>query len=236
MKDDHWTVEEKLLNEHFQKMYEEDSCEIPELDKSFMLSNSHRKALRHRRVFQVAAVLMIIILSSAVTAIFITNGYVEAFKSNINKRIFTWNSGVVVTEENNSSEMRETWEITDFGLMPKLQRIIPELRIPEYIPKGYKFDCVVVEQLTNGHYTVTYNYKDKDDELIIVQIPLYEDTNVGGAGKGEIITLSDRDISIWEDFISDLHGCTVFFDDSVVQVSITSVNDNELLEITKELK
>ena len=105
MDEKQWTTQEKRFYEQFQKMYEEDNCKVPELDRSFLQKDLTVSPPRrtYKKAFRVAAILMIIILSSSATALFIGNGYVDAIKDHIQKRMFTWNSGVIVTETEDSS-------------------------------------------------------------------------------------------------------------------------------------
>lgn len=238
MDEKQWTTQEKRFYEQFQKMYEEDNCKVPELDRSFLQKDLTVSPPRrtYKKAFRVAAILMIIILSSSATALFIGNGYVDAIKDHIQKRMFTWNSGVIVTETEDSSEIEETWEITDPDLLQELQQVITDLKQPDYIPKGYQFQKIVVEQTTDHYYTVTYHYERKRKELLIVQIPIDSNADAMGAGDGETIKLSDRTISMWEDVITDTKGCTVFFSHSAVQISATGIKDLDLQKIAENLE
>ena len=73
MDEKQWTTQEKRFYEQFQKMYEEDNCKVPELDRSFLQKDLTVSPPRrtYKKAFRVAAILMIIILSSSATALFI---------------------------------------------------------------------------------------------------------------------------------------------------------------------
>ena len=239
MNDNNWTKKELEFSRQLKKIYDEDVTEIPSLDTNFMKYTSAKKLYKKKlsRAVNIAAIIVLIVISSIVTAIGISKGYVEAFKDGIVKEIFSWRSGVTVTDDTTSvDEQNEIWEISDPELAYELSDIFSEIKSPEYIPDKYEFETVKVEHSANNDYTAIFQYSNGTDILRIMQIPVFENDTVGSNSDGEIIELSDRIIAVWDDFDSETHGCTVIFNDVSVQISTNELSEDDILKIAKELK
>ena len=180
---------------------------------------------------------MLMAISSIATAIGVSGGYVEAFKDEIAKKMFSWKSGITVTDDSTSiNEQSETWEISDPALVSELPEIFQEIKIPEYIPSKYEFTTAIVEHSVDNNYIATFQYSNGTDLLKIMQIPVLEDAAIGSNSDGELIELSDRIIAVWDDFGSETHGCTIVFSDASVQISTNELSKDDILKIAKELK
>lgn len=239
MDDNNWTEKELKFNRQLKKIYDEDVTEISGLDTSFMKYDSAKKEPRKKlsRIVKIAAVIMLMAISSIVTAIGVSGGYVEAFKDGIAKKMFSWKSGITVTDDSISiDEQSETWEISDPALVSELPEIFPEIKIPDYIPGQYKFTIAIVEHSADNDYIATFQYSNGTDLLRIMQIPVLEDAATGSNSDGELIELSDRIIAVWDDFGSETHGCTIVFSDASVQISTSELSKDEILKIAKKLK
>lgn len=239
MDENNMTERERKFNQQLKKMYDEDVAEIPTPDTSFIKVDSAKKKSRKKFLFigKIAAVIALMAISSIATAICITEGYAEAFKDSIEKKIFTWKHGVTVTNDSTFvDEQSEVWTFSDLSLIQELPDIFPEIKIPEYVPDKYIFESAIVEHSVDNDYIATFNYSNGTDSLRIMQMPIFEDTAAGGASSGEAVQLSDRIITIWNDFVSDVYGCTVVFDDVNVQISTSELSNEEVLKIAKKMQ
>lgn len=239
MNENNWTAKELKFNRQLNKIYDEDAMEAPALDTSFMKDDSTKKKFRKNfsRIGKIAAVIMLMAVSSIVTAICISNGYVEALKDGIAKKMFAWKSGITVTEDSSFVDgQSETWEFSDPALIPELLEIFPKIKIPGYIPERYELETAIVEHSADNDYIATFQYSNGTDLLKIMQMPVLEDATVGAGSDGEVIELLDRIITTWDDFGSDIHGGAVIFKDANVQISTSELSNDEILKIAKEMK
>lgn len=238
MDEKNWTAKEKEFSQQLKKIHDEDVVEVPLLDTSFMKDDSGKKKSRKgfSRLAKIAAVIMLMAASSLVTAICISNGYVEAFKDGMMKKMFAWKSGITVTDDSTFvDEQSQTWEFSDPALIPELLEIFPQIKIPEYIPQGYKFETAIVEHSADNDYIATFQYSRGEDLLKIMQMPVWEDTAAGVNSHGEMIELSDRIITVWKDFGTDIHVGAVIFEDASVSISTSELSEEEVLKIAKEM-
>lgn len=239
MDEKNWTAKEKEFSQQLKKIHDEDVAEIPLLDKSFMKVDSGKKKSRKgfSRLAKIAAVIMLMAVSSIVTAICISNGYVEAFKDGITKKMFAWKSGITVTDDSTFiDEQSQIWEFSDPALIPELLEIFPQIKIPEYIPEGYELDNAIVEHSADNDYIATFQYSNGTDLLKIMQMPIWEDTTASVNSDGEVIELSDRVITVWKDFGTDIHAGAVIFEDANVSISTKELSEEEILKIAKKMK
>lgn len=239
MSGNNWSAKEMEFSQQLKKIYDEDISEVPFPDTSFMKDNSVKKKSFPKLLHfgTIAAVIMLMAASSIVTAICISDGYVEAFKNEIAKKMFTWKSGITVTDDSTSvDEQSEIWEFSDSALIPELLEIFPEIKIPRYIPSGYEFETAIVEPLEDNDYIATFEYSNGADLLKIMQMPISEDTTAGISSHGEVIELSDRIVTVWKDFGTDIHAGAVIFEDASVLISASELSEEELLKIAKKLK
>jgi len=238
MKDNEWTAEELRFNQQLKEIYDGDPLKIPLLDTSFTQESIPEKKHRKRisRFAKIAAVIMLMAASSLVTAICISGGYVEAFKDHVEKKMFVWKSGVMVTtEEAPETDIVEVWEVSDSMLLPELVELFPTMKLPGYIPDGYEFEKAAIDVCIDQDYTATFHYSNGNDWLKIIQMPIGEDTLAGIASDGTVIELEDRIITTFSDFGTDIHGSAALFDDASIQISTEKLSTDEVLKVAKEM-
>lgn len=239
MDENNLNAKEMEFNQRLKTIYDKETIAAPALDISFMNDESSRKKSRKKlsRLVKIAAVVMLMAVSSIATAVCISNGYVEAFKDGIEKKIFSWKTGITVTDDSTFiDEQSQIWEFSDPALIPELLEIFPQIKIPEYIPEGYELDNAIVEHSADNDYIATFQYSNGTDQLKIMQMPVWEDTTASVNSDGEVIELSDRIITVWKDFGTDIHAGAVIFEDANVSISTKELSEEELLKIAKKLK
>jgi len=238
MDENNWTAKEMEFSRQLKKIHDEDVAEIPLLDTSFMKDDSAKKKFRKRlsRLGTIAAVIMLMAASSIITAICISDGYVEAFKNEMTKKMFAWKTGIRVTNDDSDEELSQSWEFSNPALLTELIEIFPQIKIPEYIPEGYELETAIVEHSADNDYIATFQYSNGTDFLKIMQMPIWEDTTTSVNSHGEMIELSDRVITVWKDFGTDIHAGAVIFEDANVSISTKELSEEEILKIAKKMK
>lgn len=222
-------------------MYEEDqSMPSHPLDTDFMTSYTkpNRKSF-FTPFMKVAAILMLIVTTSVTTAIFVSNGYVSAVKDSIDKKVFQWKYGIhVSTDQDEFIEEEETlWEITDKKTFSKLKELIPEFKIPSYIPKGYTFQELRLHQFTDGTFSGEYEYEQNNQLINILCFSVDGEDTAVSAINGDTIKLKDRIITYWDDPVAKTSGASVIFDQTLCQITIEEglLDRNTIIEIAKSL-
>ena len=225
-----WSYEEKELHKKFMKMYEDDETKPSRpLDTSFM-DNKEKRPARRTWIMRTAAIVMLVVITSVTTAIFVSEDYASAVKDSLSRKLFEWKYGVSVSPDGEQLEENETaWKIDDMETVSKAKKIVPDLRIPAFVPEGYSFKTLRLSQYEGGAFMGEYEYKNGDALLFISYQSLSDSESASGLSSEDALTLKDRTISFWEDPIAETRGATVFLDGVAAQIQ------GNTADLTKEM-
>ena len=128
-------------------------------------AEERRRKRRMRRISGIAALFVIVLACGAffVFSTFTTD--VDADK-NPKKEIVT-EDGVIIEDGGWGSSSEDGWIITDWKEVSAAKATIPELVIPEYVPKGYEFESLKVEG--SKECTVAqYSYSNSENGVVTI--------------------------------------------------------------------
>lgn len=235
-----WTPEELRLREKFVEFYEEDyQRPTRPLDTSFMGETGREpvKKLKWRSyAARAAAIVLLVAATSITTAIFVSEDYASAVKRSIGQKIFELRNDVVIAPEGEAVDENETvWEIDDMKVVSKAKGLVPQLRIPSYVPPGYEFEKLRLSQQGDGDFQGEYRYKKGDAELIIDCVAILEKASLYLMDNAGSLELEDRTVYFWEDPITETRGANVVLEDVVMGIGgdMDELDKETLIKIAK---
>ncbi len=235
-----WTPEELRLREKFIEFYEEDDRRPTRpLDTSFMGETGREpvKKMKWRSyAARAAAIVLLVAATSIITTIFVSEDYASAVKRSIGQKIFELRNDVVIAPEGEAVDENETvWEIDDMKVVSKAKSLVPQLRIPSYVPPGYEFEKLRLSQYGDGTYTGEYQYKKGDAELVIIYHSIVEEGSLYISNNAGTLELEDRTVYFQEDPITEVRGASMTLDGVDVDISggMDELDKETLIKIAK---
>lgn len=178
----------KSLQEILGEALERDAADVtpsPMSYEQFQSMLSERKQVKRKkrrlRIAGFAALFMIVLVSAALVFRAFTTD-VGANK-NAPEEIIT-EDGVVIEDKGWGSSGEDCWTITNWDEIEYVKAENSELIIPEYIPAGYAFNQLTIEQIGNGNVVYEYLFLNKRHEKIEVEIFIMK--------EGELATELDQ--------------------------------------------
>lgn len=231
-----WSPNEKKIKMALDELYKTDERKPSKpLDTSFMQASIKRNWFIGLRI---AAVVVLVLITSFTTAIFISNDYASAIQDSVEQQIFEWKYGIEVTTDEEDMEAGVTvWEIDDFETALKAQKLVPKLLMPAYIPQKYMFDSLTLERYDDGDFDSTYTYSSQDSTLYFNCMSMDKEDSAFTNDVTDVIEKEDRKIVLWEDPIGERKGFTVFMEDSMAQLAVeeNELDQESLLRIASEM-
>lgn len=203
------------------------------LDTSFMgtADQKTRKKPKWRSyAAKAAAIVLLVIATSVITGIFVSEDYASAVKRSISQKMFEWQNDVAIVPEDEVAQESDTaWDISDMKVVSKAKGLVPQLRIPSYVPSGYEFEKLRLFQHENGNYTGEYEYKKGDAELVIIYLSISDEGSLYLMDNVGTLELKDRTIYFFEDPINEIRGANVLLKEDVVTIN------SDMNELSKEI-
>lgn len=191
--------------------------------------DKERRAGRRRmlRRLTAAAALLMLVMAATVFAFENFTTDVDADK-NAKEEIVT-EDGVVIEDGGWGSDSEQSWEITDWDEVATMKEVIPMMAIPNYIPKGYIFQNLTMEESGNA-IMISYLFKNEEEHELTIQQYIQEENL-------EVTQIYDYDREISSEvgtiyiFESpEINNAIILLDDGNVIYLWTTLDD---LEITK---
>lgn len=164
---------EKSLQEILGEALERDAADAapsPMSYEQFQSMLSERKQVKWKkrklRIAGFAALFMIVLVSAALVFRAFTTD-VGANK-NAPEEIIT-EDGVVIEDKGWGSSGEDCWTITNWDEIETVKATFPDLMIPRYIPEGYEFEELTVEQLENNNIIYVYGFLNEKNEGLEIQ-------------------------------------------------------------------
>lgn len=224
-----------------------ENAEPPQIDYSFLNEdepvrlNIVRKRAVPKALARVSVILIVFFVGISVALVTDMPGTASAWKAQMARRLYVLKEGFVSSDpnvlDNYANENTTTIVINDLAKIEKVQKIAPELPIPEYVPEGYKFDTLTFDSTYDGTYNATYKFiKDINSFVIAV----YHDSEMDYSAivvdyVVETIHLDEKTIYAWHNSIEESYGVTVICEDKMINI-IGNVDDKEMITIAKNLK
>lgn len=198
-----------------------------------MAARTEKRKRRHMRELAGVAALFILVVVGGIMVFNTFTTDVDADK-NAKEEIVT-EDGVVIEDGGWGSDDEESWEITDWNEVSAMKATIPQLIIPEYIPDGYEFQNVIINDIENVT-TIDYLFKNSKDNEIIVQeylqdknlefTQIYESDKQIDSKKGKIYISED----------SGINNAIIQIDDGIMVYIWTTLSHNEIIKIVDAIK
>lgn len=198
-----------------------------------MAARTEKRKRRHMRELAGVAALFILVVVGGIMVFNTFTTDVDADK-NAKEEIVT-EDGVVIEDGGWGSDDEESWEITDWNEVSAMKATIPQLIIPEYIPDGYEFQNVIINDIENVT-TIDYLFKNSKDNEIIVQeylqdenlefTQIYESDKQIDSKKGKIYISED----------SGINNAIIQIDDGIMVYIRTTLSHNEIIKIVDAIK
>lgn len=196
-------------------------------------AEERRRKRRMRRISGIAALFVIVL---ACGAFFVFNTFTTDVDADKNpKEEIVTEDGVIIEDGGWGSSSEDTWEINNWDEVKSAKATFAELGIPEYIPEGYIFNNLSIEEMENA-ITAKYIFCDmQKNELVIQQ-------NIHNEGLGAIdIYESDRKLESksGEIYICENHknNTAIIKADNDCIVEIFSIlNDDDIVKVIEGIK
>ncbi len=194
-----------------------------------------RRAGRRRMLRRLTAVaaLLVIAVAGAFFAFenFTTN--VDADK-NAKEEIVT-EDGVVIEDGGWGGKYEQSWEVTDWNEVIAVKASIPQLLIPRYIPEGYNFSQLVINELDNIK-VMEYLFKNNENkELIIQQNVQGENTSYTQIHESDKTVYSEKGIIYFFEN-PDINNAIIQIDDSIMIYIWAKLDDTEIVKIVEGIE
>lgn len=203
----------------------------PDRLKKLASEADKRKKRRYRRIAGIAA-LFVVVVAGAIMVFDFADTDVEADK-NSKEEIVTEDGSIIIEDGGWGSSSEDGWIITDWAEVEIAKATIPELIVPGYIPEGYEFKKLYIENFEGGH--VNYNYLFCENEKTLeVKQSLYKSN------------ISSYEINNYEKkydcFVGDVYiqntgdkKAIIQIDDGSLVEVIGEMSDSELIKIIEKL-
>ena len=202
----------------------------PDELKTMVAAAKRKKKQRYRKLAGVAALFVVVLFG----AIMVFNNFstdVEADK-NAKEEIIT-EDGVVIEDGGWGGTGENNWTIMEWEDISSAKLTIPELVVPQYIPKGYVFKSLTIEDMINA-LKAEYIFVNNNDELVIQQYIHNENLeNTYIANSNRVINCSKGEIYISEN--PQNNNAIIQLDDGVIINILSNLPDDNIIELVEML-
>lgn len=224
------------------KALSDDMGEIPEVSitveelKALDAADKKKRRKRAARCASVAAVAVIVCAAVVYMAWPETVVPVDADK-NTEQRVETGDGVVIINEGEAEGEGIVTYSEKSWKNVKKLRKIFKKLAIPEYVPEGYNFVDLSIEQYSEiGGFKATYKYWKSGENLLIEQRQ-YE----GSGENAPILTGKERELHVKQNTVYILDDednsstmATLYTNQTSIKV-IGNLSDDDIIKLIEEI-
>lgn len=242
--DKKWTQYEENHNKLVEAMQQASMSDAsgdyksPEIDLSFLNYPVPEPKKRSRISFsnfgRVAAVLIIVLLS--LNLVLVSTDSIDSYgEKGLLHRIQVGINGIFTDQEEErlSTDVVESFVISDFSKIDLAKEFLPELYVPEYMPDGYVFENLEINQYMLGDYEAKYEYIDKNSQIDIICYYSNDSRITVYAHDAQEYSMQDRIITI--DTNDDKRYCAdIYFQDCMIHINDV-LQKEEILKIAQGL-
>lgn len=197
-----------------------------------MAARTEKRKRRHMRELAGVAALFILVV---VGGIMVFNTFTTDVDEDKNaKEEIVTEDGVVIEDGGWGSSSEDNWVITDWAEVKIAKITVPELVVPEYIPKGYDFHSLTIEDAGNITRN-TYIFKNDDMQEYTIQ-ECIQDENLGSTQ----INNGDRQVNskkgvIYIEENQKSNNAIICIDDSIIVYIWSTFTDKEIVKIVDNM-
>jgi len=225
---DNKTLKDIIIEETEQEL----ASNLPEFSASpeEMLAKvkaKEKKTKRHRLgyfVFAAVLLLAFVAIGMKCSDTFLT---VDADKNG--KEEIVTDDGVIIEDEGWGSSSEDGITITEWKEVPLAKVHVEELLIPEYIPEGYEFEELRVENVDGGN-TCTFTFLSINNEIEIRQHNIHgnrQSIEINNIGK----KIDSRKGAIYVRSLDNYNIATMYIDEGLVIEIISNLTEKEIIKV-----
>lgn len=215
----------RRLAEHMQEAFKEAAhhdCNDVDVDFSFLteVTKGERRPRRFVRVAAVAAGLVIVLLGA--NLFILVNDEADSYgDKGILHRIQQGIYGIFTDEEEVAeNDVKETLSISEEADLDVALEFLPELYLPGYVPAGYSFESLTIDEYFSGSFFAEYVLTGGEDREITIGLEYAEgDVEYASPGDGRFIEREDRKIYVAEDQVFGEVDVSVYLEDCLITIS-----------------
>lgn len=200
----------------------------PDRLRAMAAAEERRRKRRIRRISGIAALFVLVLACGAFLVFSTFTADVEADK-NPKEEIVT-EDGVIIEDGGWGSSSEEGWVITDWNEVKTAKASIPELVIPEYVPEGYEFERLTIND-TGDIKNIEYIFVEKNENEIIIKVDIYKEMLEGTEvyETDRKISTSRGDVYICEG--TPMNNAIIKLNDGIIMYLWTNLSDYEIQKI-----
>lgn len=220
----------------------EDLGEIPKVSitieelKALEQADRSKRTKRRIRYLSVAAA-VVIIFAAALYAIWPKTAIPVSADKNAEQKVERENGVVVINEGDVEGDQEAHVIEEDWNKVLKYKDSLPELYIPGYVPKGYRFDHSQLNKYPESMYDITYIYRRGGDELSIIY-------NYLNANSNKAATIDDQHTHIENTIFGEAYISMGIDGKSVATIYLNmgtlvirgQIKQNEMVRIINEMQ
>lgn len=224
-----------------------DDYKTPYIDLSFLeeeyttaVEMPDKKRFSFANHFNNIAAILVILLLGGNMIMMATDSNESYGDKGLLHRLSNTITGVVTDGDNpvGTDEIIEEYVIKseiDFG---KLDKLLPVVYVPQYIPRGFDFDTATIKFYASNDCVAKYKYVYDEDVLLIgISYNLDSMKKVYSTDPLHVVELEDRMVYSYYDIDNDTYIADVYFEDCIIEVSgIDNINEIEKVAFNLELK
>ncbi len=234
----------KQLSDAMQDAYINDvlkDIKEPNIDLSF-LADDNKKKRKHSKLLRIASIaaVTIIVLLGANIALLSSDSMDAYGDKGILHRLYEGINGIFTDEDDSeSTDVKEIVEINKESDFDEAKKFFPMLYVPKYIPEGYEFISLYLEEYYSGDYVSNYLYEDNAGNVVEIT-GLYSKSNSSiyqTQNSDEFIELEDRKILIeWNEAFEE-YSATIYTEAYTINIGMHEFSSKEeLMKISENLK
>ncbi len=203
----------------------------PERLTELVAADKRKKKRRFHRLAGLAALFII----AVVGAVMVFNNFTTDVDADKNgKEEVITEDGVVIEDGGWGSSDEDKVILTEWIEVKNLKAIVPDVVIPEYIPKGYNFKKCIVEEMVNSTKVEYLFINDKKNELVLhqyIQREQLESTYIDKSGKN----IDSMKGTIYITDNEDNNKATIQLDDGNIVDVWGNLSNDEIVKIIDSL-
>lgn len=198
-----------------------------------MAARTEKRKRRHMRELAGVAALFILVVVGGIMVFNTFTTDVDADK-NAKEELVT-EDGVVIEDGGWGSSSEDNWVITDWAEVKSIKESIPQLIILKYVPKGYKFKQLSINEMENAMSMEYLFYNNDNQELIIHQYYHNENLEVTNIyDNDKTLRCSKGTVYIKEN--QTMNTATIQMNDGCIIEIFSCLVDEEIIKIIDELE
>lgn len=225
----------EIISDAVERQLKKDPSEDMSLEEFAAIIERAEARRRKRRLkwMSIAAMFLLAIVGATLALNTLTTD-VGANKNE--KEEIVTEDGVVIEDGGWGSSDGEdnVWSTTDWAEVEAMMSHEKTLIIPRYIPQGFEFEHLIIEQFVTGNRTYEYLFSDKTNKTIEIEVSIQVENmmalDIDGTPKQ--ITSSKGKIYIQE---KNTQIATMQIDDGINIFIIGALSEKEIINIIENL-